>query len=31
LALYEVIVYGLVGIGFLGLIVWVAIEARSKR
>jgi len=30
LALYEVVVYVVIGIGFLGLIVWVALEAHSK-
>jgi len=29
-ALWEVVLYVLVGIGFLGLIVWVALEAHSK-
>jgi hypothetical protein len=30
LAFYEVLVYVLVGVGFLGLILWVAVEARKK-
>jgi hypothetical protein len=29
-ALYEILVYGLVFLGFLGLIVYVALYARSK-
>jgi hypothetical protein len=29
-AFYEVLVYGLVFVGFLGLIVYVALYARSK-
>jgi hypothetical protein len=27
---YEILVYVVVGIGFFGLIVWVALYARSK-
>ena len=30
MAIYEWIVYGVILIGFLALIVWVAIEAHSK-
>lgn len=30
MAFYELLVYVLVGVGFLGLIIWVAITARSK-
>ena len=30
MALYEILVYGLVFLGFLGLIVYVALYARSK-
>jgi hypothetical protein len=30
LAVYEVVVYGLIFLGFLGLIVYVALYARSK-
>ena len=30
MAFYEVLVYGLVFVGFLGLIVYVALYARSK-
>jgi hypothetical protein len=29
-ALYEILVYGLVFVGFLGLIAYVAFYARSK-
>jgi hypothetical protein len=29
-ALYEILVYVAVGIGFFALIVWVAMYARSK-
>lgn len=30
MAIYEVVVYGIILVGFFGLIVWVAREARSK-
>lgn len=30
MALYEILVYVAVGIGFFALIVWVAMYARSK-
>lgn len=30
MAIYEWVVYGVILVGFFGLILWVAIEAHSK-